>query len=80
MIAENIKNHKILNTKKTNEKYESLTENRNSEEVKYHYIKTVLRSQENYNKIPYIIRIKSISNFKLSYKKYRNEKNTNPKL
>ena len=55
-----------------------LTENRNEEEIKYKNIKTVIRSNDSYNKIPYLIRIKNIKNFKKSYKKYRNGEKSRP--
>lgn len=38
------------------------TDIRNSDKIKYNYIKTNLRSQDNCNKIPYIVRDKSTTN------------------
>ena len=70
-IAENIKIHKIINTKKPIESYKEYTEGRNNEEIKYKYIKNKIRSHDSYNSIPYLIRIKNVKKFKLSYKKYR---------
>ena len=50
--------------------YKNLTENRSPMQVKYKYINTVLRSDEVYNNIPYLIRNKKPKNFKTSYKNY----------
>ena len=48
-------------------------DNRNDEEKKYRKIKTSLRSQDQYNQLPYNLRKKSIKKFKLAYKRYRKE-------
>ena len=78
--AENIKIHKILNTKKPMNIYKEYTEDRNNEEIKYKYIRNKIRSHNTYNSIPYIVRVKTVKNFKLSYKKYREGLKTKPKI
>ena len=50
-IAKNIEIHKIMNNKMPL-KYNELIENRDEDEIKYKLIKTKLRSNNDYNKIP----------------------------
>ena len=76
----NTKIHKIMKTKKPGRKYKLLTDERDENQIKYEHIKTVLRSEEKYNEIPYYVRIKNVKNFKLSYKRYRKDLLTKPRF
>ena len=69
-----------MKTKKPKNKYETYTDERDNEQIKYQQIKTSLRSEENYNKIPYLVRIKNIKNFKLAYKRFRKDYITLPRF
>ena len=53
-----------------------LVNNRSAEEIKYNRIKTCLRSEMKYNDIPFHVRNKKNKDFKLSYKRYRNDLTT----
>ena len=67
-------------TKKPKLLYNNFTTGRNIDQVKYNYILTHLRSEESYNDIPYHIRMKSVNNFKIAYKRYRNDLKVKPKV
>ena len=79
-IAENVRIHKIIATKKPVMKYNDYTDNRTSEQIKYKHINTRLCSQDSYNMIPLNIRNKNIKNFKKSYKLYRIGLKYKPKI
>ena len=79
-VAENVKIHKIITSKKPNDKYANYMNDRSDDQVKYKYINTKLRSQESYNSIPLNIRNKSIKNFNKAYKIHRNGLKVKPKI
>ena len=79
-ITQNVKIHKVINTKLPLSHYKQLTEGRNEEQIKYYHIITKLRSQEDYNNLPMSVRTKSVRNFKLSYKRYRKDLTIKPKI
>ena len=69
-----------MTNKKPIKTYLTLTQNRTQEQIKYKYIATKLRSEENYNEIPLYIRNKNIFNFKKAYKNRRNNYKIIPKI
>ena len=71
IISNNIEIHKIMTIKKPIKKYRELTDDRNQDEIKYKMIKTIIRSHNKYNLIPFLIRTKNIKIFKKSSKNYR---------
>ena len=71
---------RYLPTKSQPLQYKSLTENRTPDQIKYKQIISSLRSKSQYNLIPYYVRMKSVKHFKLSYKRYRGDLKTKPKV
>ena len=79
-LCEILKIHKTLFTLAPNKMYKQLTERRTLEQIKYKRINSRLRSQDTYNNIPYLIRYKEPSKFKVSYKTYLQNRKYTPKV
>ena len=79
-ISENIKIHKVINTNLPVNHYIRLTQGRTNDQIKYHHITSRLRSNETYNNIPMYVRTKSVKNFKLSYKRFRKDLKSKPRI